>query len=327
MQNTVLIPPGLEPIAYIIYDGNYKAKLTELINNAPRNIADNTKWWKQLKFVTGASSEEIVNIRDQHVELATQKMQKTGKVFNKLADTPVIGQDPELQKLIKIFAQNLADNNKNVKELVDLQKKVQIRIQKLDEIIRQKEAELVNRQNNNQVTESVEIIIEGFLSKTISKVRQYLASDAFKQLIGYGKDGDEIAQLDAKTIVRDTLQVVCDRAYGKLKDSGIDRRMLMKAYRLRKNKNNLAILDKARKIITGQDAPITAEIIEPITPPPITIKCLGISCNSKASVEVITRFLSISIPGKEVGLEPVAIIVLLVSICVFLQLVQASNYR
>lgn len=271
MQNSLLIPPGLEPIAYILYDGDYKTKLTQLVRNAPKNIADDANWWKQLRLVTGASKEEIVAIRDQHVDLATEKMQKTGKVFNKLADTPVMKSDPELQKLIKVFSQNMLENNKNVAELLDLQKKVQTRIAKLDEIIRQKEIELAERkQKNKPVTESKELILEGFLSKTISKVRQYLASDAFKSLIGLGEDGDEMAQLDAKTIVRDTLQVVCDKAYKKLEGSGIDRRMLMKAYRKRNDKSNLAILDKARKIITGKDAPVEATIVEPQKgPPPI----------------------------------------------------------
>jgi len=277
MSDTILIPPGLEPLAYILYDENYKARLTALIRNAPKNIADDAGWWKQLQSVTGASSEEITNIRTQHIDLATEKIQKTGKVFNKLADTPVVKQDPELQKLMKIFAQNLSNNNKNVEELLILQKKVQQRIQKLDEIIRQKEQELINSKRTTSVTESKEIILEGFLSKTISKVRQYLASDAFKKLLNLGEDGDQMAQLDAKTIVRDTLQVVCDKAYAKLKDSGIDRRMLMKAYRTRKDKNSLAILDKARKIITGQDAPVTAEIVEPQKgPPPINPKMMKI---------------------------------------------------
>ena len=208
MSDAILIPPGLEPLAYILYNGDYKARLTALIRNAPKNIADDANWWKQLKSVTGASDKEIENIRTQHIDIATEKMQKTGKVFNKLADTPVVGQDQELQKLMKIFAQNLSNNNKNVEELVALQKKVQLRIQKLDEIIRQKETELANRQKTNPIAESKEIILEGFLSKTISKVRQYLASDAFKKLLNIGEDGDQMAQLDAKTIVRDTLQVV-----------------------------------------------------------------------------------------------------------------------
>ena len=40
----------------------------------------------------------------------------------------------------------------------------------------------------------------------------------------------------------------------------------------------------------------------------MTIRCLGISRRLKASVEVITRSLSIEIKGKVEGLEPVAII-------------------
>ena len=47
---------------------------------------------------------------------------------------------------------------------------------------------------------------------------------------------------------------------------------------------------------------------KPITPPPMTIRCLGISRRLKASVEVITRSLSIVIKGKAEGLEPVAMI-------------------
>lgn len=53
----------------------------------------------------------------------------------------------------------------------------------------------------------------------------------------------------------------------------------------------------------------------PITPPPITIRCLGISCKLRASVEVMIRFLSIGKNGKAVGLEPVAIITFLVVNC------------
>ena len=56
---------------------------------------------------------------------------------------------------------------------------------------------------------------------------------------------------------------------------------------------------------------------KPITPPPITTRCLGISVKVKASVEDITRFLSISIPGKLVGLLPVAITIFLAEIVSF----------
>ena len=47
---------------------------------------------------------------------------------------------------------------------------------------------------------------------------------------------------------------------------------------------------------------------KPITPPPITIRCLGTSLSLRASVEVITRSLSSLIKGKVAGLEPVAMI-------------------
>ena len=53
---------------------------------------------------------------------------------------------------------------------------------------------------------------------------------------------------------------------------------------------------------------------KPITPPPITTKCFGISGSFKASVEVIILSLSNSIKGKEAGLDPVAIIMLVPSI-------------
>ena len=44
-----------------------------------------------------------------------------------------------------------------------------------------------------------------------------------------------------------------------------------------------------------------------MTPPPITTRCLGTSLSFIASVDEIILFLSISIPGKLVGFEPVAI--------------------
>ena len=55
-----------------------------------------------------------------------------------------------------------------------------------------------------------------------------------------------------------------------------------------------------------------------MTPPPITIMCLGISFSSKASVEVITRSLSKVIKGNEPGFDPVAIMVFLASMVVSL---------
>ena len=45
---------------------------------------------------------------------------------------------------------------------------------------------------------------------------------------------------------------------------------------------------------------------KPITPAPITNIFLGISFMFNASVEVIIRFLSGSIPGKKLGFDPVA---------------------
>ncbi len=53
---------------------------------------------------------------------------------------------------------------------------------------------------------------------------------------------------------------------------------------------------------------------KPITPPPITIKCLGTSFNFKASVEVMIRSLSIFIKGRLAGFEPVATMIFIPSI-------------
>ena len=53
---------------------------------------------------------------------------------------------------------------------------------------------------------------------------------------------------------------------------------------------------------------------KPITPPPITTKCFGISESFNASVEVITLSLSNFINGSVEGLLPVAIMMFLASI-------------
>ena len=50
--------------------------------------------------------------------------------------------------------------------------------------------------------------------------------------------------------------------------------------------------------ISVPNLPYTEPNSRPITPPPIMSIFLGISFNSNASVEVIMRFLSGSIPGK-----------------------------
>ncbi|MNI67103.1 hypothetical protein D3C73_1227140 [compost metagenome] len=44
----------------------------------------------------------------------------------------------------------------------------------------------------------------------------------------------------------------------------------------------------------------------PMTPAPITIRCLGTSGRAKAPVESMMRWLSIVTPGRGVGSEPVA---------------------
>ena len=54
----------------------------------------------------------------------------------------------------------------------------------------------------------------------------------------------------------------------------------------------------------------------PITPPPIIIKCLGISFSFNASVDVIILSLSTLANGKIAGLLPVAIIMFLDSIII-----------
>ena len=48
---------------------------------------------------------------------------------------------------------------------------------------------------------------------------------------------------------------------------------------------------------------------KPMTPPPIIIRCLGISENFNASVEVIILFLSTVIPFNVEGFDPVAKII------------------
>ena len=60
--------------------------------------------------------------------------------------------------------------------------------------------------------------------------------------------------------------------------------------------------------------PYTEPNSKPITPPPITTIRLGTSFKLKASVEVMTRSLSILIKGNVVGFDPVAIIVFAASI-------------
>ena len=70
-------------------------------------------------------------------------------------------------------------------------------------------------------------------------------------------------------------------------------------------------LDKERIITSAPKRLYTDPNSRPITPPPITTKCFGISGSFKASVEVIIRFLSISTPGNLLGLLPVAITIFL----------------
>ncbi|MNI63989.1 hypothetical protein D3C73_1194050 [compost metagenome] len=53
----------------------------------------------------------------------------------------------------------------------------------------------------------------------------------------------------------------------------------------------------------------------PITPPPMTIRCFGISFKLRASVEVIILFLSTGKNGNEVGFDPVAMMTFLAVIC------------
>ena len=55
----------------------------------------------------------------------------------------------------------------------------------------------------------------------------------------------------------------------------------------------------------------TLESSKPIYPPPITINSFGGLSKASAPVEETTTFSSNSIPGRDVGAEPVAIIIFL----------------
>jgi len=57
----------------------------------------------------------------------------------------------------------------------------------------------------------------------------------------------------------------------------------------------------SRTVTFEPSLPKTDPNSKPITPPPMRMRCFGISLRSKASVDVMIRFLSILIPGKENG--------------------------
>lgn len=249
-QNNIALPPEFEPIAYIIYGEDYKTQLENLVRKVPQNFLDSDEWWSELKSVTKVSNEIIKQIRIQYKKLKQEKEQNTGNAFKKLNETPVFKSDPQLQLLIDKLSQQITTNDKNINNLLDLQKKVQNRLEEIDQIIRSRE-----EKSHNTIKESTEkSITESVLSKLITRVRQYLVSDAFKNLIGIEPDGNIINQTTAKLIIRDILQIVAKKAYAKLENKGIHRKDLDKAFKTRTEHASMEIIKQAISILRKKQA-------------------------------------------------------------------------
>lgn len=274
-MNDVVLPPQFESIAYIIYGEDYKAKLENLVSKVPRDFLDNDEWWSELKSVTKVNNQVINSLRNQYKKLQKDKAKETGKAFQKLNDTPAFKSDPQLQMLINRLSQQIATNDQNINNLLDLQKKIQTRLAQVDELIRSKEEKL-RKTTNESVDQSGTIISESILSKLITRVRQYLVSDAFKNLIGVEEDGSKINQTTARLIIRDILQIVAKKAYEKLESKGISKKDLNQAFKTRTDASSQEIIKKAVKLLRKQEKvpeepPVVAKPVQapPVQPPPV----------------------------------------------------------
>lgn len=243
----VLIPPTFEPIAFILLGSDYKIKLNKLIDIAPNDLSKDKEWWRNIQIVTKATNEEIKTVKDRYEKMLEIKHEQLGKTFDQLQTVPAVQSDQELSTLIKSLAEKLKQDEKRTEELVKLQKMVQKRLETIDEIIR-------NREKSKPIKESKDenLITEGLFSKTVTKLRQLLASPKFKNIIGDYADGSKIAENHAKIVVRDVLQAIEKRCYTALEENGIKKRVLINAFRKRKEPNQLELLKKAAEILKNK---------------------------------------------------------------------------
>lgn len=326
-ENDVLLPPEFEAIAYIIYGSDYKAQLDNLIKNVPRDLLDNDQWWADLKAVTKVNNTVIANTRKKFKEQHLEKEKATGKAFKKLSETPAFESDPELQKAVETLSEQLTQNSVDLKQIQSLKKLIQSRLEVLDATIRSQEEKLGKNPTESKNEKGI-LITEGMFSKLITKVRQYLASDAFKSLLGIEEDGAKANQTIAKLIIRDILQIVADKSYEALKGIGIDRRTLDKAFKTRNEPDSQEIIKKAvgllrKKIKTPsatqptqpvqtQEKPVQAPPVQtPVQAPPVQtpgkpVQAPPVQKQPRSNVEILqNEAVKAGLRAKAQGIDPI----------------------
>lgn len=245
----VLIPPTFEPIAFVLLGSDYKIKLNKLIDIAPNDLVNDKEWWRNVQSVTRATTEEIKNVKDRYAKMIEVKHEQLGRTFDQLQTVPAVQADNDLSNLVKMLAEKLKQDEKRTEELVELQKKVQKRLETIDQIIKNKEK---TRPIGESLESSKELITEGLFNKTVTKLRQFLASPKFKNIIGDYQPGSKPAENHAKIVVRDILQAVEKRCYSILEENGIRKRVLINAFRKRKEEGQLELLKKASQILKNK---------------------------------------------------------------------------
>lgn len=110
-------------------------------------------------------------------------------------------------------------------------------------------AESMN-QSGDMISE--EILLENMFTDVVSKMSSFFASPQLTKIMAGEKYDKQRTKNLAKAAVYHLLQLVTDRAYEKLQTAGIDKKFLMKAWKVRNEPGNREILAKASKIL-GSD--------------------------------------------------------------------------
>jgi len=306
MQKTeTIIPPLFEPIAYLIYDDNYISQLEELISKVPVNFIENDEWWHQLKLVTKVKPQIINKIRNEYIELRQEKKKDTAEALEKVSETP-IAKKTKTEELLKLLADNIQKDKADLETILKIKLELQEKFLNLEKLIKTHNEQIKKyKQTNEHLQINGNIITEAIEDKLITKIRQFLASDTFKNLINSDPNGSEINKTLARLVIRDVLLMVKEHCYTILNAKGITAKNLFEAWTARETKEGMEILKKAKNILKPQTTTSPKTITPPEPKPPKIIKPPQTHQSPpKSNVEIIvSRLISIGEKAKMQGMD------------------------
>jgi len=264
-------PPAFAPIAVLLLPDSYKSDLTRIIRTAPENFLDDRDWWAQVRAATGAKWADLKKVHANATQAAGRPRANVLDMLKKYIELPIVQQDPTAKKMLQTFGSRASSGKASLESIMKMQETISARLQRTHDKLKQKETALErlkrsqkgpsNPKTSKQPTGTAEsteakgkpisedVVIEGLMSDVVSKMTAFFASPQLSKIMVGEYTTKKQARNLAKAAVYSLFQIISDRAYDTLQKGGLDRRMMMTAFKNRNEPGNAGIMDKAAELL------------------------------------------------------------------------------